>query len=177
MVICLERGADLHMFQLMPLPLTVSCFSKIQIGFSFLVPAHLGSPGERAVKRVCVCVYEMFLWQQHLWSCQLTRVLSCITAAKTMFAVFVFVSFLTSRSCDRSAHEVYLHTSSQLCNCSSPATSTHQDSAVGRWSPALSFPSTFGRVTNTIAIPSPRKLCWIFWNDVPSKNAAVSGHC
>ena len=56
MVICLERGADLHMFQLIPLPLTVSCFSKIQIGFSFLVPAHLGSPGERAVKRVCVCV-------------------------------------------------------------------------------------------------------------------------
>jgi len=41
----------------MPLPLTVSCFSKIQIGFTFLVPAHLGSPGQRAVKRVCVCVY------------------------------------------------------------------------------------------------------------------------
>ena len=39
-VICLERGADLHMAQLMPLPLTVSCFSKIQIGFTFLVPAH-----------------------------------------------------------------------------------------------------------------------------------------
>ena len=56
MVICLERGADLHMAQLMPLSLTVSCFSKIQIGFIFLVPAHLGSPGERAVKRVCVCV-------------------------------------------------------------------------------------------------------------------------
>jgi len=55
MVICLERGADLHMAYLMPLPLTVSCFSKIQIGFTFLVPAHLGSPGKRAVKRVCVC--------------------------------------------------------------------------------------------------------------------------
>jgi len=41
MVICLERG--------------VSCFSKIQIGFTFLVPAHPGSPGQRAVKRVCVC--------------------------------------------------------------------------------------------------------------------------
>ena len=41
MVICLERGADLHMAQLMPLPLTASCFSKIQIGFTFLVPAHL----------------------------------------------------------------------------------------------------------------------------------------
>ena len=53
-VICLERDADLHMAQLMPLPLTVSCFSKVQIGFTFLVLAHLGSPGQRAVKRVCV---------------------------------------------------------------------------------------------------------------------------
>jgi len=60
-VISLERGADLHMFQLMPLPLTVSCFSKMQIGFAFLVPAHLGSPGNRAVKRVCVCVYAVVL--------------------------------------------------------------------------------------------------------------------
>ena len=56
MVICLERGADLHMAQLMPLPPAVSCFSKIQIDFTFLVPAHLGSPGQRTVKRVCVCV-------------------------------------------------------------------------------------------------------------------------
>jgi len=55
-VICLERGADLHMVQPMPLPLTVSCFTKIQIGFTFLVPAHPGSPGQRAIKRVCVCV-------------------------------------------------------------------------------------------------------------------------
>jgi len=42
--------------QLMPLPLTVSCFSKIQTGGTFLVPAHLGSPGQRAVKWVCVCM-------------------------------------------------------------------------------------------------------------------------
>jgi len=56
MVICLERGADLHMAQLIPLPLTVSCFSKIQIGFTFLVPADLGNPAKWAVKRVCVCV-------------------------------------------------------------------------------------------------------------------------
>ena len=54
MVICLERGADLHMPQLMPLPLTISCSGKIQIGFTFLVLAHLGSPRQRAVKRVCV---------------------------------------------------------------------------------------------------------------------------
>jgi len=56
MAICLERGVDLHIVQLMPLPLTVSCFGKIQIGFTFLVPAYLGSPGKKAVKRVCVCV-------------------------------------------------------------------------------------------------------------------------
>ena len=49
MVICLERDADLHMAQLMPLPLTVSCFSKIQIG----------RPGKRAVKRMCVCVVKL----------------------------------------------------------------------------------------------------------------------
>jgi len=60
-VISLERGADLHMVQQMSLLLTASCFSKIQIGFAFLVPAHLGSPRQRAVKRarararVCVC--------------------------------------------------------------------------------------------------------------------------
>jgi len=78
-VICLERGADLHMAQLMPLPLSVSCFSKIQTGFTFLVTAHLGSPGKGAVKRVCVCVTVMQLgietnfcgdgwkWNESLW--------------------------------------------------------------------------------------------------------------
>ena len=55
MVVCLEQGADLHMAQLMPLPLTVSCCSKIEIGFTFLVPAHLGSP-EKWPLNVCVCV-------------------------------------------------------------------------------------------------------------------------
>ena len=54
-VICLEWGADLHMAQLMPLPLTVSGFSKIQIGFTFLVPAHPGSPGQGPLNG-CACV-------------------------------------------------------------------------------------------------------------------------
>jgi len=56
MVICLELCADLHMAQQMPLPLTISCFSKIQTGFTFLVLAHPGSPGQGAVKRGCVYV-------------------------------------------------------------------------------------------------------------------------
>jgi len=62
-VICLERDADLYMAQLMPLPLTVSCFSKIQIGFTFLVLAYPGCPGKRAVKRVCVCVCDLVVFK------------------------------------------------------------------------------------------------------------------
>jgi len=64
-VICLERGADLHMAQWMPLPLTVSCFSKIQIGLTFLVPAYPGSPGQRVIKRVCVCVCSSVIIIKH----------------------------------------------------------------------------------------------------------------
>jgi len=59
MVIWLERGADLHTALLMPLPLTVSCFGKVQIGFTFLVLVHPGSPRKRAIKRVCVCVLKL----------------------------------------------------------------------------------------------------------------------
>jgi len=78
MVICLERGADLHMFQLMPLPLTVSCFSEIQIGFAFLVPAHMGSPGKRAVKRVCVCVYVFLIASFIFYGCSSVYTFSTI---------------------------------------------------------------------------------------------------
>jgi len=74
MVICLELGADLHMAQLMPLPLTVSCFSKIQIVFTFLVRAHPGGPGQRAVKRVCVCVTVN--------SCKVVFFLDCFLQSK-----------------------------------------------------------------------------------------------
>jgi len=56
-VICLERGADLHMAQLMPLPLTISCSSKIQIGFTFLVPLTWVIPDKGPLNGcVCVCV-------------------------------------------------------------------------------------------------------------------------
>ena len=54
MVICLQRGADLHVVHLMPL--AVSCFSKIHIGFTFLVSAHPGSPGQSVETDVCVYV-------------------------------------------------------------------------------------------------------------------------
>jgi len=61
MVICLEQCVNLHMTQLMPLVLTVSCSSKIQIGSTFLVPAHPGSPRKRAVKWVRVLPSEVTL--------------------------------------------------------------------------------------------------------------------
>ena len=54
-LVWLSVWSEMHMAQRIPLPLTVSCFSKIQIGFTFLVPAYPGSPGQRAIKRVCVC--------------------------------------------------------------------------------------------------------------------------
>ena len=58
MVICLERGAELHIAQRTPLPLAVSCFSKIQIGFTFLVPARLGCPGKGPLNGCCCCCYH-----------------------------------------------------------------------------------------------------------------------
>jgi len=88
MVICLEQGADLHMAQLMPLPLTVCCFSKFQIGFTFLVPAHPGSPGKRAIKRVCVCVT--------VWSmlCVIKYSISNI-ATLIFYCVFIYTIIFT----------------------------------------------------------------------------------
>ena len=78
MVVYLEQGADLHTAKLMvmPLLLTVSCFTKIQIGFTFLVPAHLGSPAKGAIKQVCVCVCEcvcVLLYQRLCGHCSLVN--------------------------------------------------------------------------------------------------------
>jgi len=68
--------------QLMPLPLTVSCFSKIQNDFTFLVPAHSGSPGQRAVKRVrvcvCVCVLGLVVTTTHRPQVLRMPLISCV---------------------------------------------------------------------------------------------------
>jgi len=77
MVICLEQGADLHMAQLMPLPFTVSCFSKIQICFASLVPAYPGSLGKRAVKRVRV----LRVFQSYRKQCKRAKLVSGSTAS------------------------------------------------------------------------------------------------
>jgi len=86
MVVSLERGADLHTAKLIPLPLTVSCFSKIQIGFTFLVPPHSGSPGQRAIKRVCVCVCV----------CLFLLVIQLERAIKQLCVFFLLVNFLVT---------------------------------------------------------------------------------
>jgi len=64
-VICLEQGADLHTAQLMPLPLTLSCFSIIQISFTFLVPAHLGSPDKGPLNGCSSCTSVLHVCAQH----------------------------------------------------------------------------------------------------------------
>jgi len=61
MVVCLRQDVDLHMAEMMPLPLTVSCSSKIQIGFTILLLAHPGSPSQRAIKRMLYVSKNM--WQ------------------------------------------------------------------------------------------------------------------
>jgi len=76
-VICLEQGTDLHMSQLMPLPLTGSCFSKIQTGFTFLVP-------EKGPLNGCVCV------------CVCVRVCMCLSVHDHIFGFTrpIFTTFL-----------------------------------------------------------------------------------
>ena len=112
MVICLERDADLHMAQLMPLPLllAVSCFSKIQIGFTFLVPAHLGSPGERAVKWVCV------------WLKLETKFCTVVNHIKYKALDdrqphSIYAAYLTNKvDCIHSANFILLHCFSYMCS-------------------------------------------------------------
>jgi len=84
-VVYLERGADLHIVQLMSLPLTVSCFSKIQIGFTFLAPAYPGSPAQRAIKRcVCVCVCVIYI-------CMLTAMCEVIAWCCQMYCHYCYL--------------------------------------------------------------------------------------
>jgi len=70
MVTCLQQSADLHMAQLMPLPLTVSFFSKMQIGFTILVPAHPSSSRQRVIKQVCVCIARKDAQNTNIWKQQ-----------------------------------------------------------------------------------------------------------
>jgi len=109
MVISLERGADLHMAQLMLLLLTVSCFSKIQTGFTFLVTAHPGSLGIRAVKHVCVCteiilfVYLLFCMLLSLYSYLRKPCLSWITVLPApLLKYLLLVTYKAYCTCEKS---------------------------------------------------------------------------
>ena len=99
-VICLERGADMPMAQLMPLPLNVSCFSKIQIGFTFLVPAHLGSPRQRAVKRVCVCVLNPAFYtdSDHVQQKSMQTLLQGLADNKVLYKSTTYLKSISSSS-------------------------------------------------------------------------------
>jgi len=66
------------MAQLMPLPVTISCFSKIQIGFTFLVPVHLGNQGPLN-GCVCVCVHAQSAELQPIVTDVLWSVCVCLS--------------------------------------------------------------------------------------------------
>jgi len=83
------------MAQLMPLLLTVYCFSKIQIGFTFLVPTHPGSPGKRAIKRVSVCVLQMnAVAMQHYLAERLMTAVTFLLVCRFYTVVTVVLNFV-----------------------------------------------------------------------------------
>jgi len=111
-VICLERGADLHMAQLMPLALTISCVSKIQIGFTFLVPAHPGSPGQRAGKLNGCVWYSLSKLRQKL---RITKVIKYkVTTFECLKHINLPIADSTSLQQNSSP---YKNTVSRLCSC------------------------------------------------------------
>ena len=94
MVICLERDADLHMAQLMALPLTVSCFSKIQTRFTFLVPAYSDSPRKGPLNRyACACARAraharvVLHIMSSLPAAAVTYVLGCVSTSGTQSGI------------------------------------------------------------------------------------------
>ena len=132
-----------HMAQLMPLPLTVSCSSKIQTGFTFLVPAHPGSPGQGAVKRMCECCYSRRQWHTAVWPWTLTfsawrAVLAGRSSAGAVQAVCNGPSMSAAQS--TTVHDGLLHP--HLRHCSSPASAVRRlPSAVRTATPAFSVRS------------------------------------
>jgi len=69
---------------------------KIQIGFSFLVLAHLGSPGKRAVKQVSVCnsFIKMYILVSETWEFKDHLCMSPVTSAENHLA-FLFTAAST----------------------------------------------------------------------------------
>jgi len=95
-VICLERGADLHIAQLMPLPLTVSCFSKIRIGLPFWFWLTRIVPDKGLLNgRVCVCVCVRAR----------ARVRACVSCVRACVCTVPVLNRLVGRSWSIVEHE------------------------------------------------------------------------
>ena len=136
-VVCLKWVADLHMAQLMPLLLTISCFSKIQIGFTFLVPAHPGSHGKGPLN-VCVCACVRACVQYPLL---LTLLPVCLlrvffnkysnTQNITVFIAYCIVCRRTRYGSRRVGQKSW---KKRKVGCSAPAwLSTRSWTSTGRW--------------------------------------------
>ena len=143
----------------MPLPLTVSCFSKIQIGFTFLVPAYLGSPRKRAVKRVCVYIYmaQTVTYIYIFYICLLIDN-DCMCRCYVILKVYVLKTLCIWTG----AGQMYLYFSSLIC-----AILTVQESHVMllQWNDSNFYLTSFrlwGK-THTVRVLAEARI-WICWN-------------
>ena len=127
-----------------------SCFSKIRIGFTFLIPAHPGSPGQMAIKWVCECLQPfsgtIISWVQSL---QPTLQLGLWADADNMWHRFAFatrarVGCCTTRHCllARSMLNMYL---TSLTQCTLVA-----------WCNS----SIVGHINNIVGYINKVILCW-----------------
>jgi len=81
-VMCLGQGANLHVAQLMPLPLTISCSSKSRLvlpswcRLTWVVPDKI----QEGCKMVCVCVRACM--RACMCACLLACVRACVTESQ-----------------------------------------------------------------------------------------------
>jgi len=118
MVIRLEWGANLHTAQLMPLPLTASCFSKIQMVLAFWYRLTRGSPGQKAVKRVyvyvCIWIYTVSqktsTFTSDRWGgqiCKIVKFSQYLTYQKLLKSVNFWQSYSKNKKVDVFGTQVY----------------------------------------------------------------------
>ena len=67
MVICLGRGADMHMAQLMQLPLIISCASKSRLVLPFWYWLTLVVPDKGLINGCCCCAW-IIISNDHIWT-------------------------------------------------------------------------------------------------------------
>ena len=171
MVICLEWDADLNVVQLMPLPLTVSCFSKIQIGFTFLVPAHQDSIRQRAIKWVRVYSVLGRKARVILWACLCVCLSVCLPAWLTACLtgnVFIYFIYLLVYICKQQYQgQIWHQQGHYFCDISG----TFGCGLIIHWRRCDTL-YTFGFVAGCLHIMDHIEACWCI-----AANSVLASSC